>query len=127
MLERDWQRMVVDLARTLGWERPMHIYDSRRSEPGWPDLSLVRERLVLLELKREHGKVSDAQKHWIASLTHANVEVYVARPRHLDALAAVLSARGTVDRWTAAQREARGELLLELDQHINPQAKEKAA
>ena len=71
MVEKDWQRQVVDLAKTLGYRRPMHIYDSRRSEPGWPDLTLINTRLhrfVLLELKTETGKVSEAQAHWMRDL-----------------------------------------------------------
>ena len=113
--EKTWQQQVVGLARTLGWRRPLHIYDARRSEPGWPDLTLVRERLLLLELKTETGKVSVTQIDWIKALTAAGVEVYVARPRHLYVLAQVLQARGQVEKWTADQREARGHLLLELD------------
>lgn len=117
LYEKDWQRQVVQLAKTLGWRRPMHIYDARRSEPGWPDLALIRDRLVLLELKTETGRVSDPQRSWLTALTRADVEAYVARPRHLQALGLVLQARGPVATWTASQREARGVLLLELDKH----------
>lgn len=115
MSEKEWQRQVVELAKTLGWRRPMHIYDSRRSEPGWPDLALVRDRLVLLELKSETGRLSVPQIDWIKALTAANVEIYVAKPRHFYVLALVLQARGPVEKWTADQHEARGHLLLELD------------
>ena len=57
---------VVDLARTLGW-RVYHTYDSRRSQPGFPDLVLVRERILFLELKSETGKLS--HDHEIGSPT----------------------------------------------------------
>lgn len=115
ILEKDWQRDLVELAKQLGWHRPMHIYDARRSEPGWPDLALVRDRLLLLELKTETKPVSPTQKQWIRKLVAANVETYVVRPRHLQAISRVLQARGPRERWTADQHEARGVLLLELD------------
>lgn len=115
LTEKEWQRQVVQLARTLGWHRPMHIYDSRRSEPGWPDLALVRDRFLLLELKTDTGVISAHQAGWIQRLTAANVEVYVVRPRHLQHVARILQARGPVAGWTVDQREARGHLLLELD------------
>lgn len=91
LTEREWQAQVVELARLLGWRRPMHIFDSRRSEPGWPDLALVRDRLVLVELKREGGRTTPAQRSWIRALLAANVECYVVRPRDLDDLARVLT------------------------------------
>lgn len=107
--EKQWQAQVVDLARLLGWHRPMHIFDSRRSEPGWPDLALVRDRLILVELKREKGRLTAAQKRWIGWLLEANVETYVARPADLDDLAAVLRHRGSV--WASPAWDARLRLV----------------
>lgn len=112
MTERQWQQQVVALLRTLGY-RCYHTFDSRRSQPGFPDLCAIRDRMLFLELKSEHGKLSDKQRDWITALHRAGAEVYVARPRHFDDLAAVLGPRGT-----AKYGEARGALLLELDQHI---------
>lgn len=40
--ERDFQAAVMELARLLGW-RVYHTWDSRKSEPGFPDLVLVRD------------------------------------------------------------------------------------
>lgn len=54
--EKEWQAQVVELAQTLGWKKAYHVYDSRRSHSGWPDLVLVRERILYVELKREGGK-----------------------------------------------------------------------
>ena len=113
ILERDWQNTVRDLATTLGYRKAYHTYDSRRSDTGFPDLVLVRDRIIFLELKREQGKVSATQASWLAALHHAGAEVYVARPRHFDALATVMGPRGTV-----RYHEARGQLLLELDTHL---------
>jgi VRR-NUC domain len=93
ILERDWQRDVIKLAKTLGWTRIYHTFDSRRSTHGFPDLVIVRDRVLFLELKREKTKLTDEQIGWLRALRAAGVEAYVARPRHLEALAAVLSAR----------------------------------
>lgn len=113
ILERDWQKQVRELAQTLGYRR-YHTFDSRRSDTGFPDLVLVspqRRRIIYLELKREKGKLTDTQASWILDLHAAGAEVYVARPRHLQALAAVLSGRADTEPFHVA----RGLLLLELD------------
>lgn len=94
LTEKEWQRTVVDLANQLGWRKAYHVYDSRRSHSGFPDLVLVRERIIYLELKSEAGKVSDAQQEWLDALNAADGEAYVIRPRHLSQLATILSTRG---------------------------------
>lgn len=94
MTEKDWQKQVVELAQTLGWRKAYHTYDSRRSHSGFPDLVLVRERVVFAELKREKTKLSPSQCGWMRALLDAGAEAYVLRPRHLDQLARVLAHRG---------------------------------
>ena len=88
--EKTLAAQVVELARMLGWRR-YHTYRSKRSEPGWPDEALVRDRLVLLELKSTAGKLSAAQKTWLRSLVAAGVECYMIRPGDLQALASILA------------------------------------
>ncbi len=106
LTEKQLTGQVVDLAKQLGWRR-YHTYRSERSEPGWPDEALVRDRLVLLELKTERGRLSPAQKDWLRALRAAGVEAYVVRPRHIQALATVLAARwrvlGDLDDATRAE------------------------
>lgn len=128
VLEKDWQAQIVQLARQLGFQRIYHTFNSRRSAHGFPDLILLRDRLVAVELKRETGKLTDEQAGWIRALVAANVEVYVARPRDLDALARILSARAVFtapdDDWlpyrlsTDAARAAREQLVEELRQEL---------
>lgn len=66
--EAEWQTTVEDLARVYGW-RVYHTRDSRGSEPGFPDLVLVRPpRLIFAELKRERGRVSPTQQSWLQAL-----------------------------------------------------------
>lgn len=99
LLERDWQTQVIGtaakpgLARQLGW-RVYHTLRSTGSQAGYPDWTLVRERVVFLELKREKGRATEAQRDWLRALTDAGAEVYLARPRHLAAIGAVLGRRG---------------------------------
>lgn len=92
LTEKEWMAQCAQLARQMGWRR-FHTFRSERSEAGWPDDALVRDRLILLEYKTEKGKLSDAQKGWIRALLNAQVEVYVCRPRHLAQLAEVLQSR----------------------------------
>jgi hypothetical protein len=93
VLEHEWQSQVVELAQTLGWKRIYHTFNSRRSAHGFPDLVLIRDRVLFLELKREKTKLTDPQKGWIRALLDAGADAYVVRPRDLESLAAVLAAR----------------------------------
>lgn len=77
--ERQLQQAIVDTARLLGWI-VYHTHDSRRSEPGFPDLVLVRDRVVYAELKRTGGHLSPAQQRWIQTLRSAGAEVHVWKP-----------------------------------------------
>lgn len=84
MRERDLQQAVIDLARLLGW-LAYHPYDSRRSEPGFPDLVLVhpaKGRVLYRELKSERGRLSPAQRKWISALNQAGADADVWYPRH---------------------------------------------
>lgn len=82
MTERDFQATVVETARLLGW-RVYHTHDSRRSEPGFPDLVLVRERVVWAELKTDsvRSRLTPEQRSWVDALQRAGGEVHVWRPR----------------------------------------------
>ena len=77
--ERELQQTIIDLARLNGWT-VYHTYDSRRSEPGFPDLVLVRERVIYAELKTEKGKLSKHQKKWRYALLAAGADHRIWRP-----------------------------------------------
>lgn len=80
--ERQLQTMVIQLANLTGW-RHYHPYDSRKSVPGYPDLTLVnvkQRRLIFAELKTAKGRISKAQQEWLDDLTAAGQEAYVWRP-----------------------------------------------
>ena len=62
--EKGFMQAVVDLARLQGW-MVYHPFDSRRSQKGFPDLTMVRDgRLVFAELKTEKGELTPAQEEW---------------------------------------------------------------
>jgi hypothetical protein len=95
MTEAQWQRTITDLAETLGW-LVYHTYDSRRSEPGFPDLVLVRagDRVVFAEIKRETGRLTDDQAQWWWALERAGAEIYVWRPSDWPQVEQTLTRRG---------------------------------
>ena len=75
--EAEFQQAVVELAELCGW-LVYHTYDSRRSAPGFPDLVLARQNVLLFwELKVSKGRATPAQRGWLDALkaTGANVDV----------------------------------------------------
>lgn len=93
MTEKAWQEIVVELATLYGWLH-FHVYDSRRSDPGWPDLTLVKPpQLIFVELKTDKGRVRPAQRDWLTRLALCGQEVYVWRPADLDDVNARLARR----------------------------------
>lgn len=85
-------RSSPGVARMYGF-KTYHTLRSKGSEAGFPDWVLVRERVVYLELKRERGRLSPAQREWLRALLDGGAEAYVVRPRDLDALVNVLAHR----------------------------------
>lgn len=93
--ERDFQQRVVEYARIKGW-LVYSIPDSRRATlSGYPDLTLIRgfdRRLVFAELKRDKGRLSDAQENVLETLRRiGRFEVYVWRPRDWDDVVRILA------------------------------------
>lgn len=82
MSESDLERKVRAICRDLG-VLVYHTFDSRRSEPGFPDLVLVGRRVAYRELKKENGRLTQAQKTWIAALERAGQDAAVWRPAAL--------------------------------------------
>ena len=82
--EKDWQSWVVDYALYNGWW-VYHPYNSIRSEPGWPDLTLIRGiSLVFAELKTERGRLTPQQRNVMQMLEVAGQEVHLWRPSDRD-------------------------------------------
>ncbi|MGD9890978.1 MAG: VRR-NUC domain-containing protein [Dehalococcoidia bacterium] len=70
---------VSTFAGMEGWV-VWHDQDSRRNTAGFPDLLLLRERTVWIELKRQDGRVSPYQQAFHDALRRAGQEVHVFRP-----------------------------------------------
>lgn len=100
-----WEDVVIETARYLGW-RVMHvrpIFDGKRKRwvtptsadgEGYPDLTLVRERVVVAELKTGAAAATPAQMDWLRAFAAAGVEAYVWRDSDWDAVVATLRRRG---------------------------------
>ena len=68
LTEKAFMDSIVDLARQTGW-LVYHTHDSRRSEPGFPDLVMTKpKRLVIAEIKTEKGKTTKHQDKWLETL-----------------------------------------------------------
>ncbi len=88
MSEKEWQAQVIELARSLGYVT-YHTYDSRRCEPGLPDLFLLRmdpPRFVVIELKTTKGRLTKEQRIWLDGLRAAGIEAFVFRPNQWNEL-----------------------------------------
>lgn len=86
--EKDFMAEVVKRAKALGW-LVYHTYSSRKSQPGFPDLVLLRAGvMVVAELKTEKGKTTAEQDTWLEAFHNlaavaavSNVRVFLWRPQ----------------------------------------------
>ena len=61
-----------------------HTRDSRRSDPGFPDLVLAGRRgIIFAELKSEHGRLSPWQQDWRDRLQASGARWRLWRPQEL--------------------------------------------
>lgn len=83
--EAQFLEQIRDLAKIRHW-RFYHPFLSKWSERGWPDVTLLRDRrLILVELKSDKGKLSVPQAQWLWALRKVpGIEVYIWRPRHME-------------------------------------------
>ena len=85
MTEADLQTLIVDVAEQCGW-LVFHDNDSRRNNPGFPDLVLVKPpRVVFMELKSDKGTLRPEQQVWMGHLLECDtIASAVVRPEHLN-------------------------------------------
>lgn len=94
--EAQFQQQLVQAAQLLGY-RCYHTAFSIGSDRGFPDLVLVRDRIVVLEVKSERGKVRPGQQAWIDAFAAVpGVVARIVRPSDFDEIVAVL--RGEEER-----------------------------
>jgi len=90
MSEKALQTCVIDTARILGWRvahfrsvpvkrGPRVVWETpvQADGAGFPDLVLVRERVLWLELKVGANTLSQSQAEWARALRDAGEEFYV--------------------------------------------------
>jgi len=79
MSEAELQRLVAELCDRLGLAH-YHTYDSRRSEPGFPDSVIIGSVILYRELKSRDGVLSPAQRRWGSRIERAGGDWCVWRP-----------------------------------------------
>jgi hypothetical protein len=99
LTEDDLKATVIGMAQSFGW-RVAHFRPARTEKgwrtpveadgKGWPDLVLVRDRVIYAELKSARGRVSPDQEAWMSALREAGAEVHLWRPSDMDEIERVL-------------------------------------
>ncbi len=77
------QRLLEAVRDACRWTALLayHTHDSRRSEPGLPDLVIVGpDGLLFRELKGERGRTAAAQRRWLCQHTEAGAAADIWRP-----------------------------------------------
>jgi hypothetical protein len=97
LTEDQFQQQIIDLAKLHGYTLIYHTHDSRRSQPGFPDLVLVNERrghALFRELKTSTGRLTEAQHNWLTGMKIANLNADVWRPADLESGLIIRQLRG---------------------------------
>lgn len=85
------QKSIIDLAHSRQWHvahfsavqdiRGIWRTPAKADGKGFLDLVLVRERLIMAEVKGDGDRLKPEQKMWIEWLERAGVETYVWTPK----------------------------------------------
>jgi hypothetical protein len=98
MFESQLQAKVRRHAHQYGFTLIYHTHRSERSDPGFPDLVMVKgARLLFVELKAQAKYPTPTQREWLIALSNTAAEVYVWRPSDL--------LDGTIDRILRGELE----------------------
>lgn len=88
--EADFQAQVVEYAALHGW-RTWHVRDSRaQAMTDFPDLVLVRDRVLFRELKRVGGRATPGQKRALDQLRRAGADAELWCPTDWDLIVETL-------------------------------------
>lgn len=98
--EAEFQASVIEYAHVNSWV-VAHFRPGRTADGGWrtpvaadgkgfPDLVLVRERVVFAELKSATGRLTHDQRAWAEWLGRAAAEHYVWSPDDWPAIERIL-------------------------------------
>lgn len=100
MLEREWQKQVIDLAVAHGWKyfhtspKQVRAGSWRSDGKGFPDLVLAhwKHGIIFAELKSDSGRLSDDQKDWAVTLVnHTTYRVW--RPKDFEEVVEMLQGK----------------------------------
>ena len=106
--EKELQQRILRVAKEFGWTLRNHTYRARLEDGTWrttctvgyPDLTLVHPvwgRLLVLEVKGPHGKLTREQKAWlvgfqaVAAAAPGMVHAYAVGPKDWDAVQRLLT------------------------------------
>lgn len=88
MTEAELMNAIIEAARLLSW-KCAHFRAARTAggwrtplqadAKGWPDLVMVRDRVVFAEVKVGRGRLSAEQEAWFGWLEAAGCELYLWR------------------------------------------------
>ena len=93
LTEDEFKDQVKALSKICGWLY-YHTYDSRRSDAGFPDVTIARCGVLLFrELKTDTGRVSTSQQAWLNAINSAGGNAKVWRPRDWDEIERTLGGR----------------------------------
>lgn len=86
MSEAALQLLVIEAAEALGWY-VYHVGNVKgqlrnSTSVGFPDLVMVRDRVLFVELKSATGKLSREQEEWRRQILRTGEEHHVWRPKH---------------------------------------------
>ena len=81
MLESEFQHIVIKLAEQEGWS-VYHVANVKgqlraKSSVGFPDLVLIKNKIVVWECKRKGKKASAPQKKWLEDFKSVGIEARV--------------------------------------------------
>lgn len=90
MKEKDLENAIIDMARRIGWlvahfatipitheGRTYWLTPIKADGKGFPDLVLVKHRVIYAELKIHPNRPSAEQLEWARRLTAAGADVYL--------------------------------------------------
>jgi len=104
---RDLQRAIIDAARRFGWKvahtPPISTERGWRTAvaadgKGFPDLLLVRDRVLVAEVKGDSDRLRPEQEEWLSAFRMAGTEAYVWRTEDWEngAIEGILRTRSVV-------------------------------
>lgn len=97
--EKAFTQKIISTAKLMGW-KVYHTWNSMHSEPGFPDLVMVRNgHLIFAEIKRERGEKTRTQKEWLDDLAllgydNPHVRTYLWRPSQWEGIVDTLKGEG---------------------------------